>query len=254
VSALLNPDLVLELLPQDGEPISWSVLALRLCERLGRDLKEAEIDGLIWAAFPKVSWDPITRQLKLTRLSEFPDTINQESDLEPWFERFLLREAAKKFFKHPPPNLSFIVQNTARVAGLPGPYSRPDISMAAVSMFHYSPSAQFDLFAFELKMHDGGGAPAVMQTASYNLFAHYTYLGLFLPEGSHGIRNLPTILTRARTHGVGVIQIANPFSDNGYQVLTDASRNSPHPGQTDKFIEESFTEANKSALRKWVRL
>ncbi len=126
--------------------------------------------------------------------------------------------------------------------------------MASVSLFHYSPTPHFDLFAFELKMEDGCGAPAVMQAASYSEFSHHTYVGIYLPEGSSAIRNLSTMIARAQPHGVGIIKISDPFNDNGHEILMEATRNTPHPGQIDKFIEERFTVPNKNALKKWVCL
>ncbi len=87
----LGDNLVIEMMPSNGDPINWSALALKISEFLGRELEEAEVDNFIQAAYPHISWDSENRQVRIASPSRFPEAIHQESDLEPWFERYVLR-------------------------------------------------------------------------------------------------------------------------------------------------------------------
>ena len=102
----MDQELFLGLLPSNGDPISRAAVAVLLSEKLGRALDDSDVDSFIWAAGPQISWDPVNQQIKLAELTRFPSAIQREADLEPWFERYLLRHASEGFFPYTPPSLS----------------------------------------------------------------------------------------------------------------------------------------------------
>ncbi len=125
--------------------------------------------------------------------------------------------------------------------------------MACITRYHYAPVPNFDLFSFELKMPSGCNMLAVHEALSHTAAAHFAYLGLYLPDNSKEAVNLPSMLEQAQHHGVGVIRIGDPRNESSYKMLMTAERQSPSPAKVDGFIEDRFDEANRLALRKWVR-
>ena len=248
-------DVLYELLPAEGDWISRDAGWTALSERLGREISAEDFDRLIWLLGERVAWNPhdrlVCRQLG-TGVPQLPSTIETERDIEGWFERFVWKRAARMFYEPPPLSLSIVVQNTARVGSSSGRWTRPDLSMACISRYHYAPVPSFDLFSFELKMAAGCNMLAVHEALSHTAAAHFAYLGLYLPKGSREEMNLPSMLEQAQHHGVGVIRSGDPRDEASYTLLLAAQRQSPSPAKIDGFIEERFDEANRLALRKWV--
>lgn len=250
---ILNESLLIQLLPDNGDPISLSAVCTALSIKLGRSVTESDVDHLIWKIGPRVSLDPVRSEVKVVIPDYLPKIINNERDLEGWFERYLRREAANQYFLHKPPSLSFIVQNTARTGAQSGAYSKPDICMACVSQYHYSPITHFDLFCFELKMGYECGPKPIMQAKAYTDIAHYSYVGIYIPDDSVYKKNLSRMREVAQDQGIGIVLITDPFLDEGYEVIVRASRHSPRLGKIDHFIEERFSDSHKHTLRNWVR-
>jgi hypothetical protein len=250
-----DQDLLYDLLPQEGDWISRDAAWTALGERLNRDVSVEEFDRFIWLLGERVSWNPhdrlVCRQVG-AGVPQLPATIQNERDIEGWFERFVWRNAARMFYEPPPLSLSIIVQNTARLGSSSGRWTRPDVCMACISRYHYAPTATFDLLTFELKMPAGCNMLAVHEALSHTAAAHFAYLGLYLPLGSREEANLPSMLEQAQHHGVGVIRIGDVRDEASYTLLLTADRHSPSPAKIDGFIEERFDEANRLALRKWV--
>jgi hypothetical protein len=247
-------EILFQLLPDDGTPVTRDEALLSVSARLEREVSASEFDKLVWALGSRVAWDFHSKLLgKAPAAQPLPSVIKCEQDLEPWFERYLYRQAADEFFEPRPPSLNVVVQNTARVGRHEGRFTKPDICMACVSRYHYSPGALVDLFCFELKLAVGFDIPAVMQALSNAAYAHFTYLVVYLPEGSTDPRHISSIRTRAIQHGVGIVRISDHVRDDGYRVILPARRHSPRPGDTEVFIENRFEDANRTALRRWVR-
>jgi hypothetical protein len=242
-----------QLLPEDGCPMPQEEVLAALSLRMGCTLTASDIDQLIWKLTSRVAWDAQWKALRrVLETPPLPAVISCERDLEPWFERYLFRLAADEFFEPRPPSLNIVVQNTARRAGNEGRFTKPDICMACASRYHYTPGVWFDLFAFELKLQTDFNIPSVMQALANAAFAHFTYLVVHLPEGT-APRYISAIRTRAIQHGVGIIRISDHTRDDGYQILLPGRRHTPRPGDTETFIEDRFEEANRNALRNWVR-
>jgi hypothetical protein len=230
------------------------VLRDALSLQLGRDVGGEELDRLVWTLGSRVVWNTHDKTLqRALDTVELPAVISCERDLEPWFERYLSRQAADEFFDPRPPSVNVVVQNTASMRGDGGRFTNPDICMACVARYNYMPAAQFDLYCFELKLSRDFNIPAVMQALSNAAFAHYNYLVVYLPERTTTPRYISAIRTRAVQHGVGIIQISNHARDDGYQIILPARRLTPNPGDTEVFIEDRFDAANREALRNWVR-
>jgi len=90
-----------------------------------------------------------------------------------------------------------------------------------------------------------------MQASAYKSFAHYSYLGIYLPGG--GGPALDAIVRQAGREGIGIICIYDPKKDEGYELRLPAKKVNPHPGEVDEFIDKRFSDTNRQALKMWVR-
>jgi hypothetical protein len=249
-------DLLLELLPASGDWLSRDAAMTALGERLAQDLTKEEFDRCIWQLGQKVVWSPhenLLRRQVAGDAPELPSQVACERDLEGWFELFLWKHAPTMLYDPLPRSFSLVVQNTARIALPAGRWTRPDLCMACISRFQYAPLPNFDLFSFELKIRAGCNVLAVHEALAHTATAHFSYLSVYLPEDSAEAANLPAMLEQAQRHGVGVIRISNPQHPASYCLLLAARRYNPPPAKLDGFIEDRFDEANRLALRKWVR-
>jgi hypothetical protein len=251
-----DQELLLSLLPEDGTAIAYDALRIALSEQLRQEFAGDEFDRLIWMLGDQVSWDPGTRRIWRRPKAEhfqLPQEIKKEQDLEGWFERFLRKRAAKMFYDPLPATLNFVVQNTARISGSGGRWTRPDLCMACISRYHYTPTPHFDLFSFELKMPSGCNVLAVHEALAHTAAAHFGYLAVYLPAGSKEEANLPAMVEGARRHGVGIIRFTDPMDEASYALVLYAQRHTPAPSKIDGFIEDRFDEGTKIDLRNWVR-
>jgi hypothetical protein len=241
-----------EVLPQDGQPILIESCRRALAQTVGGDMSADKFFEFVFQLGGMVVVDAATDTIRLSKEANLPLEIGCERDLEGWFERYLVRQAESELFDPRPPSLSLVIENTARVSGIAGTFVKPDICMGAVSRYHYSPSVHFDLFCFELKMPNGCNNASVMQALSNAIYCHYNFLVIYLPPGWLEEPYLDRIKLQAIHHGVGIIRIADHLRDGGYQVILPGRRQSPRPGDTERFIESRFTEASRMNLRKWV--
>ncbi|MDX2259549.1 MAG: hypothetical protein NW205_11610 [Hyphomicrobiaceae bacterium] len=249
------------LLPEDGNYVALEAAQIALAERTG---EEASIDQLGQCIFAlvgqaKIDWLPDEKQLRRTLPNHNrspPWPISCERDLEPWLERYLW-QSARGFYSPPPPSLTVVVENTARVP-VGTQWTRPDLSMACVTRYLYQPVPVFDLFTFELKLAYDCNVRAVHESLAHSSSANFSYLAVYAPEGDEASvqaeTNLPIMLEQAGRHGVGIIQIRDPRRPrDGYRRLLDARRHAPSPAKIDGFIEDRFHSVNKLALRRWVK-
>lgn len=244
------------LLPGEGDWISGRAAQAALEERLSVDIDADTFAKCIWQLGERVLWLPhedlIRRRLAEDRASP-PRSIGAEVDLEPWFERFIWKKALPFFYDPPPQGFNLVVQNTARGGTAAGRWTRPDLCAACISRYHYTPSAQLDLFSFELKMPTGCNMLAVHEALAHSATAHFPYLCVYLPDKAKERAQLPSMLEQAQRHGVGVIVIVDPCDFDTYSLPLVARRSSPSPSKIDGFIDDRFDEANRLALQKWVR-
>ena len=125
--------------------------------------------------------------------------------------------------------------------------------MGCVTRYRYTPSPQFDLFSFELKMPSGCNMLSLHEALAHSATTHFAYLCLYLPEGADEQKNLNAMLEQAQRYGVGVIRMLDPRDFATYTRLLNARRGQPAAGKLDAFVEERFGVANRLALARWLR-
>jgi hypothetical protein len=199
---------------------------------------------------------PNQRILRLHAAAEWhlPTQITNERQLEPHVEGFLWRRFGERFLDHDLRNYRLIVQNTAHGGVAAGLWTRPDLAAAVVTRYIYAPTAQLDLYGFELKMPAGCSVYAVHEALAHTAFVNFAYLVAFLPDAAHSEReNLTRMIEQAQKHGVGIIIVKDPADDESYEMILAAQRHDPKLKRVDDFISQRFDRANKLALRTWIR-
>jgi hypothetical protein len=250
----VTSDVLFRLLPEDGSPIEIAVAAAALSEELGVEVDENELHKLIFAD-RRMQVVPAGRGIRRTLAavdSGPPSEIQKERDIEPWFEHYLWQQRST-FYDPSPITLNTVVENTARIPGQPGRWTRPDVCMGCVARYRYTPQPQFDLFSFELKMPSGCNVLSVHETLAHGATAHFAYLCLYLPKGADEQKNLRPMLEQAQRYGVGMIRMLDPRDFSTYARLVEARRGQPAAGKIDAFIEERFGVASRRALIRWLR-
>jgi hypothetical protein len=246
-------DALYSLLPEDGSPIGLEVARAAVSERLGIEVDDSQLHARIFAD-ARIRSLTSTREIRRNIGSDLapPTEIRSERDIEPWFVRYLWQR--RTAFYDPCPELNTVVENTARVHGPPGRWTRPDICMGCVARYRWhTPSPQFDLFSFELKMPDGCDMLSVHEALAHRATAHFAYLCLYLPDGADEEKNLSAMMEQAQYYGVGVIRMLDPRDFSTYGRPLEARRGQPVAGKIDAFVEARFREANRLALTRWLR-
>lgn len=244
------------LLPAEGDWISRYAAHAALEERLSAEIDVEAFDRCIWQLGQRIVWSPhdnLIRRKLVNDCTPPPDKIASEVDLEPWFERFIWKKAHHFFYDPPPQGFNLVVQNTARGGARTGRWTRPDLCATCISRYHYTPSAQLDLFSFELKMPSGCNMLAVHEALAHSATSHFPYLCVYLPPNAKERAQLPGMLEQSQRHGVGVIHISDPKDFETYSLTLVARRNTPSPAKIDGFIDDRFDEANRLALQRWLR-
>lgn len=255
---MVDPDLLFELLPIDGEHVGFEAILAAVSEKSENEPTENELARAVFILSSRnlIDWLPDERQIRrhlANQKAGLPTPITQERDIEPWFERYLWLNA-RSFYDPSPKSLAVVVENTARKYATTGRWTRPDLSMACISRYRFSPVPQFDLYSFELKMPSGCNMLAVHEALSHRAAAHFAYLCIYLPIGSPEESNLAPMLEQAQLHGVGIIRMLDPSDHKTFSKLLEARRTNTSPGKIDGFIDDRFTVANQLALRRWVRI
>jgi hypothetical protein len=250
---MLTTDTLFQLLPEDGSPIELTVAAAALSEQQSVEVDDNELHKLIFAD-ARIQTIPAARAIRRNLTTDLapPSEIHEERDIEPWFERYLWQHRVT-FYDPSPVTLNTVVENTARIPGPPGRWTRPDLCMGCVARYRYTPQLQFDLFSFELKMPSGCNMLSVHEALAHGAVAHLAYLCLYLPEAVDEQKNLSPMLEQAQRHGVGVIRMLDPRNFASYTRLLEARRGQPAAGRIDAFIEERFGMASRLALTRWIR-
>jgi hypothetical protein len=111
------------------------------------------------------------------------------------------------------------------------------------------PGAQLDVYSFELKAEYGATDLAVYEALAQTRFTHFGYLVWHLPEGSSAEARLPEITAQCGQHGVGLIRILEPESDDGFETILDPIRKTTPPAAVDGFLEQRLDESEQQRLR-----
>jgi hypothetical protein len=170
-----------------------------------------------------------------------------ENQLMPHLGRYL-KEAFRKELDIPPRG-EWLVKDTSRLGPPLARWSRPDFILVTAMRFRLMPGAQLDVYSFELKAEYGATDLAVYEALAQTRFTHFGYLVWHLPESSPAAARLPEITAQCGQHGVGLILIHDPGSDDRFETILDPIRKATPPAAVDAFLEQRLDESEQQLLR-----
>lgn len=152
---------------------------------------------------------------------------------------------------------SAVVQVTAmqgrRATG--GTWSRPDITIAAVSTYPYVPGRHFDVVTFEVKPVWGVDVTAVYEALAHLRTATRSFCLFHIPD-DHSARLEPVvsdICSEAKRHGVGVLVAEAPDDYTTWDERVEAVRSDPEPRKLNDFLAKQMTQAQLEMIVRWFR-
>lgn len=139
-----------------------------------------------------------------------------------------------------------------------GTWTRPDISVLAITSYKYPPKRVFEIITFEIKPSDRVSIDGVFEALSHKQFAHRSYVlynvidvddneGWNLENHPEGTR----ILQTARKYGIGVV-VASDIEDwETWNIILEPEYSPPDPEQSDLFISTCFEEDEHQVVGEW---
>ncbi|WP_245258332.1 hypothetical protein [Rhodopseudomonas palustris] len=185
---------------------------------------------------------------ELGRPQEKPDTrsARTEAELMAPLGRYL-RGAFVRELDIPDHGAS-LIKDTSRLGPPLARWARPDFILVTAMRFRFMPGAQLDVYSFELKAEHGATDLAVYEALAQTRFTHFGYLVWHLPETSKAEARLPEITAQCSQHGVGLIRIHDPDSDEAFETLLDPVRKATPPAEVDGFLEQRLDEHERMTL------
>lgn len=179
----------------------------------------------------------------------YPD---EESLYPPMFE------VIKERWVQDQPFDQHLVENTDRGGRRrDGIWSRPDVTVAAMTSYTYVPGRHFDVITFEIKHHSGFNMTAVYEALSHRRAASRSYVLVFIPDDQLEAYENPVlsdVAEEANRHGIGLIVASDPSDFDTWDIREEATRVSPDPARMNTFIRNQLSEGTRDQIVRWFRV
>lgn len=259
LSVRVLADRLKSLLPPDGTPVLNRVLRIMLSREVGAAISDDQYARARDKLFEDGQIGRLRGQGGQIFLAKggpqpesepaIPDQASKlsESQLMPHVARYL-ESAFRKELDLPSHGVS-LVKDTSQMGPPRGRWARPDFIVVTAMRFRVMPGAQLDVHSFELKAEHGATDLAVYEALAQTRFTHFGYLAWHLPEQSTAVARLPEITAQCSQHGIGLIRIYNPTSDDRFETLLDPVRKPTASADVDGFLELRLEAAEIAQLR-----
>lgn len=151
-----------------------------------------------------------------------------------------------------------VVENTDRGGRRrDGIWSRPDITVAAMTSYTYVPGRHFDVITFEIKHFRGLNVTAVYEAMSHRRAATRSYVLAYIPDEQleqFEDSTLADAVDEANRHGVGLIVASDPANYDTWDIREEATLVTPDPARLNSFIRNQLTEGTRDQIVRWFRV
>lgn len=248
-----------DLLPPDGTPVLNRVLRLMLSKDFGQSIDDdlyAKARDTLFASGQIGRLRGQGGQVFLAKgensraLDVQPDDENSklsERDLMPHLGRYLENAFRKELDL--PTHGKWLVKDTSKLGPPLARWARPDFIVVTAMRFRIMPGAQLDVHSFELKAEYGATDLAVYEALAQTRFTHFGYLVWHLPKDSDAAARLPEITAQCSQHGVGLIRVFDPRSDDQFETILDPVRKPTLSAAVDSFLEQRLIDSEQQHLR-----
>ncbi len=136
-----------------------------------------------------------------------------------------------------------------------GTWSRPDLVSVEVKAYEYVPGKFLEVVTFEVKPVDAIDVSAVYEALAHRRAATHAYVMLHVPSDQTSTYEAAVTEVRlvARSHGIGLIVMADPADYSTWDELEEAERVEANPERLNQFIESQLSSRLKRKLARTLR-
>lgn len=151
----------------------------------------------------------------------------------------------------------YIIENTssqgARATG--GTWTRPDMTLISVHKYPFLPGKTLDVTTFEIKALDIFDIKGVFETAAHSVFAHRCYLAVHVSESLRASQNtdFDRVRNECKRFDVGFLTFTDPADGDTFEIVVEAVRKEPDPGEVNEFITKQISNPNQMQLLEMLK-
>lgn len=137
-----------------------------------------------------------------------------------------------------------------------GTWTRPDITLVAVSTYAYVPGKFMDVITFEVKPEGGWSVTGVFEAASHSRIATRSYLLIHCRKGRKSIaeselERLERLQAECTRFNIGLGLFSNPRSLETFEFLFEPVRREPNPEEMNAFIDKQISAEGRRLISVW---
>lgn len=151
----------------------------------------------------------------------------------------------------------FVVENTSQGGRrADGIWTRPDITVAAMTTYTYVPGRHLDIVSFEIKHHTGFNVTAIYEALAHRRSATRAYVLAYIPDEKLPVYQdtvLADVQDEAARHGIGLIIAGDPNDFDTWEIKEDGTAFPPDPSRLNSFIRNQLSEGTRDQIVRWFR-
>ncbi|NHM18860.1 hypothetical protein [Tritonibacter mobilis] len=151
----------------------------------------------------------------------------------------------------------FVVENTSQGGRrADGIWTRPDITVAAMTTYTYVPGRHLDIVSFEVKHHTGFNVTAIYEALAHRRSATRAYVLAYIPDDKLPLYQdtlLADVQDEAARHGIGLIIVGDPKDFDTWEIKEDGTTFPPDPSRLNTFIRNQLSEGTRDQIVRWFR-
>jgi hypothetical protein len=133
-----------------------------------------------------------------------------------------------------------------------GKWTRPDVTLAAVRTYQFTPGKRIEVITFEVKPDVDSALEGVYEALAHSAFAHRSYLAVDIREFKDEIPD-DRITHECTRHGVGYITFTDVTDYASYEVVCSARLFEPDPYDVDNFVRTQISSTKQDDLREFLQ-
>lgn len=135
-----------------------------------------------------------------------------------------------------------------------GKWTRPDITVIAVSTFRFVPGKTLDVITFEIKPSNDLDIVGVFETASHSRFAAKSYLAVHLPDGiTESLKpQIEVLSNECERFGIGFLYFLDPSKPGTWETILEPARKTPDPTEIDNFLSIQLSRKNQDEVHRML--
>jgi len=135
-----------------------------------------------------------------------------------------------------------------------GRWTRPDVIVAAVRTYQFTPGKRLEVITFEVKPNLATAFEGVYEALAHSVFAHRSYLAVNVKEYKDA-ETIPDdrIMQECERHGIGYMTFEDPADYGTFDIAITAQVREPDPYEVDNFIRTQLSQENQDQLREFLQ-